>query len=543
MDVLLIQPPIQDFYLTAKRTVPYGLACIAASLKKAGFSVNILDGLATGKSRPIPIPSEMSYLETFYGRPDISPFCLFHGYRHFGYSFQHLELQIRNSGASIVGISSLFTAYSMEAEKTAAIAKKALPDAVIVVGGHHPSAMPEDVMGWHSVDYAIRGEGETALPILVDTIKHGGDISKVPGIVFKKTTGDLSISAPAVMENLDTVALPDRSVIKNTYYTRGRNPSTVLVTSRGCPLHCSYCSLGNRDLYPYRQRSVNSVLMEISEAAEKYGARFIDFEDENLSLNKKWFMALLLEIRRKLREKNLELRAMNGLFPPSLDEEVIAAMKESGFKTLNLSLGSTCPRQLERFQRPDVRPAFENCLCLAEKYSLNAVGYVICGAPGQDAMQSLEDLLYLAQRSVLAGLSVFYPSPGSIDFEASKTLGILPGSHSLYRSSAIPVSHTTSRLQSITLLRISRIINFMKAVIDRGLSIPPPAKLSAGSISNELDRFQIGIHLLRGFLYDGCIRGVMQNGKIYPHFVDTDIVRRFSSILKSITVAGTNLPK
>ncbi|NLJ28890.1 MAG: hypothetical protein GX433_12880, partial [Deltaproteobacteria bacterium] len=50
-DILLIQPPIRDFYLTAKRTIPYGLACIAASLIKEGFSVEILDGLATSKSR------------------------------------------------------------------------------------------------------------------------------------------------------------------------------------------------------------------------------------------------------------------------------------------------------------------------------------------------------------------------------------------------------------------------------------------------------------------------------------------------------------
>ena len=76
-DVLLIQPPIRDFYLTAKRTIPYGLACIAAALMKEGFSVEILDGLATSKSRIIPWPDEMDYLRQYYGKPDTSPFGAF----------------------------------------------------------------------------------------------------------------------------------------------------------------------------------------------------------------------------------------------------------------------------------------------------------------------------------------------------------------------------------------------------------------------------------------------------------------------------------
>ena len=69
-------------------------------------------------------------------------------------------------------------------------------------------------------------------------------------------------------------------------------------------------------------------------------------------------------------------------------------MKAAGFKTLNLSLGSISEAQLRRFNRPDVREAFDNVLILAEKYSLNAVGYVIVGAPFQSAEDSLSDLIF-----------------------------------------------------------------------------------------------------------------------------------------------------
>ena len=86
-DVLLIQPPIRDFYLTRQRTVPYGLACIAGALLEAGFSTEILDALASTKARELAWPAEMAHLAPHYGRPDRSPFALFHRYQHFGCSF------------------------------------------------------------------------------------------------------------------------------------------------------------------------------------------------------------------------------------------------------------------------------------------------------------------------------------------------------------------------------------------------------------------------------------------------------------------------
>src|SRR5210317_2136037 len=89
-DILLIQPPIRDFYLTAKRTIPYGLARIASVLIHQGYSVDILDALARSKSRTIALPEEMAYLDEYYGRPDRSPFSLFHSFKHFGYSFEHI---------------------------------------------------------------------------------------------------------------------------------------------------------------------------------------------------------------------------------------------------------------------------------------------------------------------------------------------------------------------------------------------------------------------------------------------------------------------
>lgn len=513
-DILLIQPPVQDFYLTVKRTIPYGPACLAASLIRSGFSVAILDALATSKVRDLKMPSGMDYLHPFYKKADLSPFALFHRFRHFGYSFEHIGNHARQSGAFLVGISSLFTAYSAEALETARVVKKFHPDCRIVMGGHHPTNLPEAVMECKSVDFLIRGEGEAALPLLAESLKKGRSLKDIPGIVFRKNSG-LHISPPTFMENPDDFPLPALHLIRQHYYRRKGRGSAVIVSSRGCPMKCSYCAVGASSALRYRRRFVISVLREIGQAVKEHDAGFIDFEDENLTLHKEWFLGLLKGIREEFGASALELRAMNGLFPPSLDEEVICAMKQSGFRTLNLSLGSLSAEQLRRFRRPDVRPALENAIVLAEKYGLETVCYIIVGAPGQNAEDSVRDLLYLFQKNVLAGISVWYPAPGSEDYEKARQQGLLPDSYARMRSSTLPLAR--ARSDAVTLLRLGRIANFMKALRDRGENIPSPAPCPPEMHMKMFSRHETGRELLRFFLYDGKIRGISREGEIYEH--------------------------
>jgi anaerobic magnesium-protoporphyrin IX monomethyl ester cyclase len=536
-DILLIQPPVRDFYLTAKRTIPYGLACIASCLIDNGFSVEILDGLASSKSRILDLPEEMTYLKKYYGKPDLSPFALFHHFRHFGYSFEHMGNIARQSNAFLVGISSLFTAYSNEALKTAEIVKKFHPKCKVVLGGHHPTAMPLKVMESKNVDFVIRGEGEVSMLMLAKALKEGRGLESIPGIVFRKKDGTLHMDEPAIMDQPDHYPLPAMHLVKHSFYQRGKMGSTMTVSSRGCPMKCTYCCVG-ASWQGYRRRSVESVLNEIESSVTRYNVRFIDFEDENLSLDKKWFMRFLDEIKRRFGESGIELRAMNGLFPPSLDEEMIWAMKEAGFKSLNLSLGSTSKIQLAKFRRPDVRKALEKVLLLAERYSLEAVCYVIAGGPGQNAEDSLADLLYLAQRRALAGVSIFYPAPGSADFKLCESSGILPGHVSLMRSSALPLSHTTSRVESVTILRLGRILNFMKSLLDGGENIPEPLPFSKTLIANPSHRRENGKKLLQWFLFDGRIRGLTPDGEVFEHNISTRLTKKFIDELRSVEVKG-----
>lgn len=525
-EILLIQPPIRDFYLTMKRTIPYGLTAIAAPLIEAGFRVALIDMLATSKSRPIDLPPEMAYLVPFFGNPDISPFSLFHQFRRFGYSHHHLKNELKRHSPFLIGVSSLFTAYSDEALTVARIAKELHPQAALVMGGHHPTALAKETISHDFVDYVIRGEGEEALLRLALAIQNKERIGAVPGIVFKKENGAIYLSEPALTEALDALPLPASHLIKTSYYRRGPGSAITLMTGRGCPMTCSYCSMG--ELFRrYRKRSVPHVMAELTREISIRNARFIDFEDENLSLDRRWFIHLLEEIIIHFGERQIELRAMNGLFPPSLDETLIALMKQAGFKTLNLAIGSTDPDQLRRFKRPDVREAVERVLTICDDLLMETVCYVIAGGPGQSADSSLKDLLYLHGKNAIAGLSVFYPAPGSLDYSVLETRGQLPPSFSLMRATALPIAETTTRIETATLLRISRIINFMKALKKSGEPVPGPRPLEAMAIPSGTSRMEIGKILLAAFLHDGQIRGVTPDGSIYEHGVSARLTRGF----------------
>lgn len=540
-DILLIQPPVRDFYLTVKRTIPYGLACIASALERDGFSAQIVDALATSRSRTIRFPKEMEYLKSFYPEADISPFSLFHQYKHFGCDFERIGELAGESGAFLIGISSLFTAYSEEAVKTAEAVKKRCPDAIVVLGGHHPTDLPEEVLSHSCVDYVIRGEGEAALPMLARAMRGHCAIEAVPGIGFRKPDGRIFLNPPAVLKNLDDAPPPAIELIDSTFYRRKGKACAVVVAGRGCPLRCGYCSVGGAAWSRFRLKSTDRVMYELERAVFDLGARFIDFEDENISFDRKWFLSLLQSMRERFRGMDLEFRAMNGLFPPTLDEDVVGAMKEAGFTALNLSLCTTCSSQLRRFRRPDVRESFECALELAEKYGMQSVGYIIVGAPGQEPEDSLADLFHLLPLKVLAGVSVFYPAPGSGEFERCRGLGLLPDRFSLMRSTALPISDTTTRLQAATLLRLGRIVNFMKALSPEELRDVKAWGNDPGVAAPDLtdtvaDRREVGRLLLGMFLRDGIIRGVKPNGEIFEHLGDRDLCLKFREASTSTLV-------
>jgi len=123
-------------------------------------------------------------------------------------------------------------------------------------------------------------------------------------------------------------------------------------------------------------------------------------------------------------------------------------------------------------------------------------------------------------------------------------LGKLPEHLSLLRSTALPLEHTTSRDEAVTLLRLGRLLNFMKSLLDQGEPLPAPAPLQPGEgFEPGGDRRQWGIRLLQAFLHDGRLMGVTHQGEVYPHRVSSSLCRAFREGLAPIRLQSVRRRK
>jgi len=474
MKILLIQPPIQDFYQTSIRTQPIGLAYLAASLKTQGYEVEILD-CQTEKKKSIPIPSELSYLKDFYPFNDRSPFKLYTGYYHFGMGWKEIEQRIKDSKADVFGISSSFTPYYGEALEIARIVKGWDRRKIVIMGGAHISCDPEGVLKSPLVDFVVLGEGEFRFPLLIEKIekKDFKEITEMDGIGFR-IDGEIQIKPLlSFIQDLDSLPHPSRELLDLDRYRMRKKRSTMIITSRGCPHGCAYCSahlvMGNS----FRTRTPEAILKEMVECWERYGIQAFDIEDDNFTFDQERAKRLMSLIIENFGEENLpaagrlELSAMNGVSFASLDDELLKLMKRAGFKTINLSFVSTSPLVKEKMGRPKPTTKFDKILKKAEWVGLNVIAYAILGMPSQTKEEMVDTLIYLMGEKVLIGPSIYYPTPGTPLFERCNKEGILPPHLSQWRSSAFPIeTKEFNRLDLFTLFRLARVINFIKGKID-----------------------------------------------------------------------------
>jgi len=470
MKILLIQPPVLDFYQTSIRTQPIGLAYLAASLEVHGHEVEILDCQAE-KKKSIPIPSELSYLRDFYPFYDRSPFKLYTGYYHFGMDWGEIRKKVGDSKADLFGISSSFTPYHGEALKVARIIKEWNKKNIVVMGGSHVSGEPEGVLRSPDVDYIVLGEGEFRFPALVEQIQRGRvkEISGIDGVGYR-TDGEIRIHPLRdFIQDLNSLPFPERGLLDPDRYRINRKRSTMMITSRGCPHGCAYCSTHLVMGSSFRVRNPENILQEMRECHRKYGIEVFDIEDDNFTYDLERAKRLMKLVMDAFGEKNIELTAMNGVSFASLDREVLGLMKRAGFHTINLSYVSSDPSTKERMRRPQERTDFNQILKKAEEVGLKVIAYAILGMPDQTIEEMVDTLIYLMGKKVLVGPSIYYPVPGTPLFQRCKEDGILPSNISQWRSSALPIeTKEFNRLDMVTFLRLARVINVVKGKMDQG---------------------------------------------------------------------------
>ncbi len=458
MKVLLIQPPVLDFYQTAIRTQPIGLAYIASRLIQNSYEVVILDCMKTDRRRTAPLPKGSSFIKKFYPEGDISPFRLHSAFFHFGMTWDEIAKSVEEINPDVVGVSCQFTPYCNEALKVCSIVKSFNSRIPVVTGGTHASALPETLLKTETVDYIVLGEGEERFLKLLGRIKEEADPSDIEGIGFMQN-GSIRINPLKVfIEKLDELPFPARELLDLSRYRVNNEPYTMLVTSRGCPRLCSYCSVKTVMGTEYRIRSSDNIIQEIRYCVERFGINIFDIEDDNFTFDNKRALKILDDICCEFGENRLKLFAMNGLSVASLNKNMLEKMNRAGFQRLDLSMGSSSDSVNRRVNRITSAEKTDSVLKESFKTGLPVTTYTILGIPGQDIDEMIESVVFLTQRPVFIGPSVFYPSPGTEFFDP-----FINTDFPLLRSTLISAeTEQFSRLDIVTLLRLCRWINFIK---------------------------------------------------------------------------------
>ncbi len=297
----------------------------------------------------------------------------------------------------LIGISAPFSQLAPVVHRIAERVKNAFPDTPTVMGGVYPSTQPEIALTSHA-DFIVLGEGEIPL----SEIANNRYPEKIPGVYTNRGRLPKDFTSSTVVKDLDSLPLPDYSIpaIENyfTFSQRMRTGRTAsLVTSRGCPFDCEFCSIHPVYGTKYRYKSAAKVLEEIELLVNKYSIRYLEIEDDNFTLKPQRTVEILNGIIR-LNEKGAGIAwsTPNGVRIDTLNEEIVKLFKRSNCESIVLALEHGNQDMLNIMNKKlDLEKVYHIMTMLVHHKIPQIVLFVIVGYPGETKERFQSSLNYL----------------------------------------------------------------------------------------------------------------------------------------------------
>jgi anaerobic magnesium-protoporphyrin IX monomethyl ester cyclase len=318
----------------------------------------------------------------------------------------------------LVGISVDTTRYPVS-QKIARAAKR--HRVKVVMGGPHATFFDEEILTSDSVDYVIRGEGEYGILDLVETIENGGEIEKVCGLSYRENgTWDKNPPRPYI-QNLDFLPFPARDLLPLNLYTlnMGKRFSATMVTSRGCPFNCDFCSCSEFSGIKWRTRSVENIIEEVSILYHRYGYRAIAFLDDNFTLNP----FRVMDFCEKILQKgwDLEWWAFSRIDTIVKNEKMVEIMGKAGLRQVFIGFESSNQETLDGFGKNlQADTAFRGVEIL-KKNKIDVWGSFIIGGLDESKKMVKETIRFAKKLNpAYAQFSILTPYPGTRLYDAVK---------------------------------------------------------------------------------------------------------------------------
>ena len=428
MKICLVNPPLVLSSQHINRPAPFypmGLLYVASALE-AGHQVSIIDALAEGwkNVHKIGVNGE----DKWYG----------------GLEFEEIAKRIKRDGIKLVAITVPFSISHWSAQKVASAIKDIDKNIITVLGGHHVTVRPLDVLSNNDVDYIVVGEGEYAMLELVDALEHGGSAGpeKIEGIGYKIDGKPVINPSRKPIQDLDSLPFPARHLLNlENYFSAveaGQSPRgdylpagkkwATLITSRGCPYECVFCAIHLTMGRKWRPRSAQNVVKEIEELVNIYGIRHFMIEDDNMTLD----VTRAKEICDFIIQRKLGITwcMPNGVRADALDEELIKKMKASGCTEVFVAPESGDQNVVNNIikKRIDLKK-IEEAVRLFSKYGVNVNAVFVIGCIGEtkeNIRQSIgfaRKLIQLGAKGICANIAT--PYYGTELYRQAKEKGFL----------------------------------------------------------------------------------------------------------------------
>lgn len=374
MKVLLINPPSDS----PQPIMSLGLAFLAAALEKNNIPVEVIDAWAEGLN------------------------------------FEALEKRIALAEAGLIGITVMSPVYPIGI-KVIQAARRASPQSKIIIGGTHPSSLPEDCLTDSSeLDFVCCGEGDELIVQLVNALKGNGDVCDIKGLGCRRE-GRIVINGKAEpVRNLDDLPFPARHLFPLSRYRthppyRLYNSYATMITSRGCPFQCTYCTKSVSGQY-FRFQSTERVIREIEFLKNKYNIKQIHFYDDDFTINKKRVEGLCDEII----SRGLKIAWSCVTRVDLVDEMLLRKMRKSGCWLISYGVESGNQRILDSVRKGYKVEQIKEAFTLTRNAGIRTLGYFMSGFPGETT-ETLNDTVKLS----------FEIDP---DFVSWSILALYPGS-------------------------------------------------------------------------------------------------------------------
>lgn len=387
-----------------------------------------------------------------------------------------LAVMIRQLQPDLVGITCDLVTISVVSELTNILKSFLLP---VVIGGPQANIYPKEVLLKTGADFCVYGEGEETLLELCVYLRSGDSrqeaLFAIKGIVFRDTQGNLiQTEERSLISELDTLPfLALDKFILGKYPRKNRFlsvwPVDCLITSRGCPYRCTFCSFQTAWGSRYRAMSPKRMVDEIEDMIQRYGTRAISFRDDHFTFDKKRVYLFCNE----LINRKISIRWVCESRVDALDGPLLEIMKASGCESIWFGVESGVQRVLDMLRKDITIEQIENCFALCNKHGVFTGASIMLGIPGETRKEVFETIRFTKKLNPsIVFVNIFRGIPGTKIYDDIISQGL---AYKRYEGLILPHTHDMSWQEKQWIVFFAKLIfafrpnELRRSIAERGI--------------------------------------------------------------------------